>query len=503
MLDKRRSGILLHITSLPSRFGIGDLGHSAYRFADFLSSAGQTLWQVLPLNPTDGATSHSPYSSTSAYAGNPLLISPELLYEDGLLRKEELEPDSEFPQSKVDYERVVSFKWRLLDLAYERFSKSSGSEEFEKFCQENASWLNDFALFSAIKHYLGGKPWNQWDQALRDRERGSLKTFSAIHAKEIEKEKFVQYLFFKQWFALKGYCSQRNINIVGDVPIYVSYDSADVWAHPEIFKLREDKSPEFVAGVPPDYFSQTGQLWGNPVYRWETLLATGFEWWLQRMEHYSRLFDIVRLDHFRGFVAYWEVDSKEQTAVRGKWVQVPCREFFTTLSSRLPHLQIIAEDLGMITEDVKEIMREFDFPGMKVLLFAFGSDLPTNPYAPHNHIENCVVYTGTHDNNTVRGWFENEATPEDRQRLFRYIGRQVDANEVYWVFVRMAMMSVANTVIIPMQDVLGLGADSRMNLPSTSEGNWRWRLTPQAINDDVIARLRDVTEVYGRLHPSG
>jgi 4-alpha-glucanotransferase len=314
----------------------------------------------------------------------------------------------------------------------------------------------------------------------------------------IEREKYLQFVFFEQWLSLKSYAREKGIQIIGDIPIYVHCDSVDVWTNPEIFKLDEEKKPAFVAGVPPDYFSETGQLWGDPVYQWNGLRDRGYSWWLKRVEHNLQLFDLVRIDHFRGFAAYWEIPAGEKTAVRGKWVDGPGDDFFKILVKRFPRLPIIAEDLGIITPDVRKLMNRFKLPGMRVLLFAFGDDLATNPYVPHNYIKNCVVYTGTHDNNTVKGWFEGEATQEDKGRLFRYLGREVSVEEIPWELIKLAMMSVANLAIIPMQDILGLGTEARMNRPSITEGNWEWQLLSDQLKSSVTERLREMTEIYGR-----
>jgi len=495
---KRGSGILLHITSLPSPFGIGDIGPGAYRFADFLAETGQSCWQVLPLNPTDQATDNSPYSSSSAFAGNPMLISPELLVDDGLLTGKEMDNHPDFPRDRVDYADVIAFKGKLLKAACERFKKKRDKKDYEKFCLENALWLEDFALFSVLKERFGGAVWNAWPAELKGRNSRWLQKVKRELEGELEHRKFLQYLFFKQWHLLKGYCNERNIRIFGDMPIYVRFDSADVWTHPEIFKLDKKMQPAFVAGVPPDYFSETGQLWGNPVYRWDALKQTGYEWWIQRMEQNLKLFDLMRIDHFRGFVAYWQVPASEKTAVNGKWVKAPVEDFFKALLEHFGTLPIIAEDLGFITEDVKEVMGRFGFPGMKVLLFAFGDDLAKNPYVPHNHIENCVIYTGTHDNNTARGWFENEAVEKTKKNFFRYLGREVSPEEAHAVLVRLAMMSVAEMAIIPMQDILGLAEKARMNHPGTGDGNWRWRLLPEQLTPALIENLSEMTETYGR-----
>ena len=470
---KRGSGILLHITSLPSPHGVGDLGPWAYRIADFLSEAKQSYWQILPLNSMAPGHEGSPYHCSSVFAGNTLLISPELMVREGFLIEGDIGTPPSF-SDVVEYDRVLPYKEKILGKAYERFEKNA---EFENFCSENSSWLEDYALFVSLRAHFG-RDWSEWPAEVRDRNPEALQKLKELLHDKIEMEKFLQYVFFKQWFSLKSYCNQKGIRFIGDMPIYVNFDSAEVWANPEIFKLNGEKRPTFVAGVPPDRFSSTGQLWGNPVYRWEALKEDGYAWWIKRIEHDMKLYDLVRIDHFRGFVAYWEVPAGEKTALRGQWVKVPAEDFFTTLRQHLTDLPILAEDLGIITPDVREIMDRFGIPGMRVLLFAFGEDLPTNPYAPHNHVKNCVVYTGTHDTNPVRGWFEKEATSEERERLFRYLGRKVSAEDVSWEFIRLAMMSVADTAILPMQDILGLGEEARMNRPATTEKNWQWRLSP-------------------------
>jgi len=498
-MNKRGSGILLHITSLPSPFGIGDLGPEAFRFADFLAQTKQSYWQVLPLTPTDQWGGNSPYSSLSAFAGNTLLISPEFLIESGFLTKGDISEIPSFPDKRCDYALVIPHKKQLLDCAYERFktSKKEG-DSYEAFCNGNEEWLEDFALFIVIRNHLGGKGWWEWEKGLRDRSSKPLENIKSNFYDEIEREKFLQYLFFKQWFSLKAYCNEKGIQIIGDIPIYVNYDSVDVWTHPEIFKLDEEKRLLSVSGVPPDYFSKTGQLWGNPIYRWEILQETGFEWWFERISHNLRLFDILRIDHFRGFVAFWEVPSNEGTAINGRWVKSPAVKFFTALLQKFPAHSFIAEDLGLITPDVKKIMKRFGFPGMRVLQFAFSEDLPTHPYLPHNYIPETIVYTGTHDNNTIKGWFENETTPEDRQRLSKYLGKEVSPEKLPKELIRLALMSVANTVIIPMQDILGLGEEARMNHPSISQGNWQWRFLADQLLPSHAEMLLEFTYIYGR-----
>ncbi|GBC85550.1 4-alpha-glucanotransferase [bacterium HR11] len=497
-MRRRGSGILLHVTSLPSPFGVGDLGPWAYRFVDFLAEARQSFWQVLPLTPTGPGGGASPYNAVSAFAGNPLLISPERLVEDGWLTPEDLASRPDLPEDRVDYPGAYAFKRRLLERAFERFGPRRRDPDYQRFVEAHAAWLDDYALFVALTEHFRGQTWDRWPRVLRDRHPAALDRARRRLGRRVAMEKFWQYLFFRQWQALRAYAREQGVQIIGDLPMYVDYHSADAWAHPHLFKLDDQKRPTHVAGVPPDYFSATGQRWGHPVYRWDVLRQRGYDWWVRRIAHNLSLYDFVRVDHFRGFVAYWEVPAHEPTAVHGYWVEAPADDFFRTLSKHFPCLPIIAEDLGVITPDVREVMERWGFPGMRVLLFAFGPDMPTNPYAPHNHVRHCVVYTGTHDNNTVRGWFEQEASDEDRHRLFRYLGRTVTADEVAWEMVRLAMMSVADRVIIPMQDVLGLGAEARMNTPATPTGNWEWRLQPHQITSELARRLADLTETYGR-----
>jgi 4-alpha-glucanotransferase len=498
-MKHRGSGILLHLTSLPSPYGIGDLGPRAYRFADFLAQGKQSYWQVLPLNPTDPVSGNSPYSSPSAFAGNTLLISPDLLEESGFLTKEDLKAHPSFPEARCDYASVIPYKAQLFLRAYERFkSKGLEKERYDEFRKKNKAWLENFALFVVIKKNRNGKAWGEWEKGLRNSNPQEIDRVKKEFHDDLEREKFLQYLFFKQWFSLKKYSNDKGIRLIGDIPIYVNYDSVDVWTHPDLFKLDKDKKPTSVAGVPPDYFSKTGQLWGNPIYRWDILKKTGYRWWFQRIGHNLLLFDTLRLDHFRGFVGFWEVPSTEGTAIQGKWVKAPAVDFFTALLKKFPAHSIIAEDLGVITPDVKEVVDRFGFPGMRILQFAFGEDLPTHPYLPHNYLPNTLVYTGTHDNNTIRGWFENEATPEDKKRLYRYLGREISPEECPKELHRLAMMSVANTVIVPVQDLLGLGEEAKMNRPSVAHGNWEWRLLPDQLNASCAERLGEMTTIYGR-----
>lgn len=496
-MKRRASGILLHLTSLPSKYGIGDMGPWAYWFVDFLADTRQSFWQILPVNPTP-AYSNSPYQGSSAFAGNPLLISPELLVKECLLDEGDVKAAPELPAGVVEYAAVRSSKETLLRQAFRRFRQKVDRTDYEAFCCSQRHWLDDYAMFVVLKSRFQGKPWSEWPEELRHRQTDALRSVREDMRESFELETFLQFLFFRQWTALKGHCLQKGVQLIGDVPIYVHYDSADVWAHQDIFKLDDSGKPYVVSGVPPDYFSETGQLWGNPVYCWDVLRENGYDWWMQRMAHNLTMTDIVRVDHFRGLVAYWEVPAVENTAINGKWIEAPVLDFFRQLMKRFPYLPIIAEDLGTITPDVREIIHRFDLPGMKVLLFAFGDDLASNPYVPHNVVRNSVIYTGTHDNNTARGWFEKEAGPEVKARLFSYVGRALSLDDVHWELIRLAMMSVANLAIVPMQDVLGLGEEARMNRPAGGTGNWEWRLRPGQLSAETAEKLRDMTITYGR-----
>lgn len=499
-MDKRSSGILMHITSLPSRYGIGDMGTEAYKFADFLIDTQQTYWQVLPLNPISLISGSSPYSSYSAFAGNTLLISPDGLVEMNLIEQSDVDNYPELSGDSVQYGRVLSEKKKISVNAFENFKKNREKygENFSHFCQHNQDWLNDFARFMAFKDHFQDSDWGTWPPGIKNRIPEDLSDLDKKLHDQIEYQKFMQYIFFHQWENLKKYCNERGIQIIGDIPYYVNYDSAEVWTNPEFFKLDSDKRSTHVAGVPPDYFSSTGQLWGNPVYNWEELRKNGYEWWIKRLDQTLKLYDIVRIDHFRGFLAYWEVPAHESTAINGHWEKVPGEDIFQKLKIAFPDLPILAEDLGVITDDVRELMKNFELPGMKILVFAFDDSLPRNPYAPHNHVHNCVVYTGTHDNNTVRGWFKEETSDEDKSRISEYLGRELLEHKIHWEFIRLAMMSVANTVIFPMQDVLGLDSKHRMNLPATLDGNWKWRLLADQISQDVRDKLRRMTYLFNR-----
>jgi 4-alpha-glucanotransferase len=497
-MNRRSSGILLHLSSLPGPFGIGDMGPRAYRFADFLAQTGQSYWQMLPLNPTDPDHYNSPYHSTSAFAGNPLLISPALLVEEGLLTETDVDDPPVLSEDRVDFSGVSTYKQRLFDQAYQRFKTGTNKAKFAEFCRRNGYWLEDFVLFNALKSRYGRLSWNLWPEEIRDRHPDALQAVRTELQDPIDRQKFLQFVFFRQWRTLKNYCRQKGVQIFGDIPIYMHYDSADVWVHPDIFKLDAGKKPYVVSGVPPDYFSETGQLWGHPVYRWDALQNRNYDWWIHRIHHNLKLFDIVRIDHFRGLVAFWEVPAQEKTAINGRWVQAPVDDFFHRLLKSFACLPIIAEDLGTITSDVREIMQRYNLPGMRLLLFAFGGDFPTSSFLPHNHVKNCVIYTGTHDNNTVRGWFEKEAADRDKDNLFRYLGREVPIEELHWEMVRWVMMSVADMAIIPVQDLLGLGAEARMNNPAELEGNWHWRLADDPMTPALIKGLLEMTTIYGR-----
>ena len=497
-MNRRSSGILLHITSLPSAYGIGDLGPAAYRFVDLLSSTGQRYWQILPLNPTCPVFANSPYQGTSAFAGNTWLISPEQMVADGLLAPEEIINPPAFPGDRVDYRAVMDYKNSLFDRAFERFKERGSDFRYKDFAAENITWLDDYAIFVALKERFGGKVWGDWPVGIRDRHEEALRKHGTELAVPIFREKFLQYMFDRQWRMLKNHCRDRHIQIIGDLPIYLTYDSVDLWANPELFKLDEQKKPTVVAGVPPDMFSATGQLWGSPIYNWDMHREQGFRWWESRIDRTLALVDRVRLDHFRGFVQFWEVAAGDETAQNGHWVDAPGQDLFTLLMRGRSCLPIIAEDLGYITPDVHEMMTYFGFPGMKILTFGFSGDVARNPHAPHNIMRRCVAYTGTHDNNTVRGWFEHEISDEQKNLIFRYIGGPVGADHIHRILMRLAMISPAETVIIPMQDILGLGEEARMNRPGTTDGNWEWRLLSEQMTEQALQEFSEITGIYGR-----
>jgi 4-alpha-glucanotransferase len=502
----RACGVLLHPTSLPGPYGVGDLGHEAYRFVDFLASAGQSLWQVLPLGPT--GYGNSPYQCFSAFAGNTLLISPDLLVEHGLLAPEVLSDVRRLDDARVEYGAAFELKERLLSRAFENYRAARPAgvrDNFEEFKESAAAWLDDYALYRSLKRERNEAAWTSWEPELVRREERALDDARSRLAVEIEAVKFKQFLFFDQWARLREYCHGKNVQIIGDIPIFVAHDSADVWAQPRQFRLGEDGRPTVVAGVPPDYFSKTGQLWGNPLYDWERMKTEGFGWWIERVRATLSLVDIIRIDHFRGFAAYWEIPGGDETAERGRWVFAPGNELFAAIKSELGALPIIAEDLGFITPDVIELRDAFDFPGMRILQFAFSTD-STNKDLPHNHVRNTVIYTGTHDNDTAVGWFRSDAggssvrsaSQVERERQYCLDYLDTDGTEINWDFIRALYASVGDTALVPLQDVLGLGSEARMNTPATMSGNWGWRFREGDLSEDVSARLRRLAETYGR-----
>jgi 4-alpha-glucanotransferase len=414
------------------------------------------------------------------------------------LRKADLAHVPRFPVDRVDYKTAAAYKSKLFGAAFKRFRQARSPDDFAAFRQAHDGWLEPFVTFVALRRHLKGRTWGDWPVRLRDRQERELVSVKAGLEDALERERFLQYIFYRQYLSLKRYCNDQGIQIAGDIPVYVAYDCADVWAHPDLFKLNRERKPRFVAGVPPDYFSRTGQLWGNPVYDWQYLEQTQFDWWMRRLKHNLLLFDFVRIDHFRGFVAYWEVPASHKTAIKGRWVQTPREAFFRELFRQIPFAPIFAEDLGYITADVREAVAKYDFPCMRVLHFAFDGDPVHNPHMPHNHVENSIVYTGTHDNNTTRGWFAEETKGPRRKRLLRYLGRKVSADEISWELMRLAMASVARLAVVPMQDVLGLGAEARMNFPAKSKGNWLWRMGPGQANARLAGKLREMAETYGR-----
>ena len=491
----RVSGILLHPTSFPGRYGIGDLGDNAYRFVDWLAQAGQKVWQTLALGPTGYAD--SPYASFSAFAGNPMLVSPDKLVEDGDLSPADVANVPPFPADRVDFGWVIQYKTVLLHRAADRFFTRAAPQaqaEFELFCQQNQHWLDDYALFMAVKAEHEMVLWTQWEPDIALRKPQAVAAWREKASNEIRFHKYVQFQFFRQWQALREYANAHGVQMMGDIPIFVAHDSADVWANRDLFYMDERGEPTVIAGVPPDYFSPTGQRWGNPLYRWDLMHERGYAWWIDRVRHTFNMVDILRIDHFRGFEAYWEIPAKEPTAVVGRWVEGPGAKLFHALQDALGALPIVAEDLGVVTPGVVALREQFNFPGMKVLQFAFDSDA-TNPYLPFNFDHDCLVYTGTHDNNTTRGWYD--VAPEKiRDHLRLFLG--VNGHDISWDMIRLALMSVADIAIVPLQDVLGLGGEARMNLPGEPSGNWQWRYRSGALTDFLASRLRALTEMYGR-----
>jgi 4-alpha-glucanotransferase len=492
-LHQRRSGLLLHPTSLPSRFGIGDLGPAAFSFLDYLASARQSLWQVLPLGPT--GYGDSPYSSPSAFAGNPLLIALEPLMDQGLLAEPDVAELAALPTDHVAFGRLAPLKRNALETAFAR-GRERFQPEVEEFRVRHAEWLDDFSLFAALKDEIDS-PWTDWHENLRSRESTTLSTARRRLDDRVVFHTFCQFLFFQQWAALRARAAELGIEIVGDIPVFVAHDSADVWAHQHLFKLDEVGRPLVVAGVPPDYFSATGQLWGNPLYDWEAIARERFAWWIARFRHLLEEVDVVRIDHFRGFEAAWEVPSGETTAVNGEWVRGPGGSVFSAIADAIGEgaPPVVAEDLGLITEEVRALLRETGFPGMKVLQFAFGGGAD-NPYLPHNYVEpNCLVYTGTHDNDTTRGWFSTLSAAE-RADVCRYVGS--DGSHISQDLMRLALASIARTAIIPLQDVLDLGSEARTNTPGAPEGNWTWRVRADQLTEARAEYLTELTAMYGR-----
>ena len=496
MTFKRCSGILLHPTSLPSPYGIGDLGPQAYRFIDWLSSAGCKLWQVLPLGPT--GYGDSPYQCFSAFAGNPYLISPDSLLDDGLLEQKDLDALRGLPAAFVDFGRLIPLKLALLQKAFSNFQVSPKGlrPAFDEFRVQNAAWLDDYALFMALKEANGGGAWSGWEEPLRLRKKTALRQAQRELSQAILRHAFYQFLFFRQWERLRAYANERGVRVVGDIPIFVANDSADVWAHPELFFMDKGGNPLVVAGVPPDLFSAQGQLWGNPLYNWKVHKKDGYAWWISRARAALKIFDILRFDHFRGFAGYYEIPAGHLTAEFGRWAPGPGADLFEAIQRSLDaggELPFIAEDLGVITPDVVELLEAFNLPGMKVLQFGFTA--PDNPFLPHNYTRNCVAYTGTHDNDTAVGWFAS-APPSEREFAQRYL--RVDGGDFAWDLIRAVWASVADIAITPMQDALGLGGDARMNFPSRLGGNWSWRMREEDLSDTIADKFRELNWMYSR-----
>jgi 4-alpha-glucanotransferase len=495
----RSAGILLHITSLPSAFGIGDLGPEAIKFIDFLKSCGQRYWQVLPLNPTTPSQGYSPYSSTSSTAGNEMVISPESLVKEGLIPKGTLTKSRVSVKSKVDFEEADKIRKTLLRIAYQNFRKHKRSvRHFERFCVRESHWLDDFALFTALKNLYHDVSWMSWSPAFKIRDSVALKDFTKQEKESLSYTKWIQYIFVQQWNNLKAHANKKGILLFGDLPFYVNYDSADVWSHNDIFNLTVDGKMKGVAGVPPDYFNSNGQLWGMPTFRWNILKQQKYNWWIQRIKKNIEMYDLLRLDHFRAFADYWEVPAGEQTAIHGQWKQGPRHDFLNALQKVLKSLPFVAEDLGDINQAVYDLRDEFQLPGMKVLQFAFGDNLPTSDYIPHNFESNFIAYTGTHDNNTSRGWYRKDASLLEKKNVAKYCGRDINEKNIHNELIRLAYSSVAKSVIVPMQDILGLDERARMNTPASITNNWQWRLSPNALTNKLEGKLKGLTEFYNR-----
>lgn len=496
-MRKRGSGILLHVSSLPSPYGIGDLGEPAERFSNFLQSSQQCFWQILPLNSICPFQRFSPYSSNSSLACSLHYLSPEHLVKENLIDRDELHYPENITDPRTTFRNAFNLKMELAAKACRRFEPHK-NDSFHNYCRENRHWLDDHALFRAISSSMEGKAWTSWPQPLKKRAPHALKEAQEHFHHQIILEKFSQFLLDKQIAALRKSCRKKGIQIIGDIPFYVNQNSADVWAHPQLFKLNEDLSPAYLSGVPPDRFSSTGQLWGNPVYNWERMAQDDFRWWTDRFERTFKLYDLVRIDHFRGFVSYWQVPSSSKTAGGGEWVKSPAQPFFRTMLKHFPCFPVIAEDLGSIDSNVRETMHQMQFPGTKVLLFAFDEADPQNPYLPHNLPRNSMACTGTHDTNTVMGWLDTEAGRKTRENVYNYLGRQVPDEQLGWELIRLLMMSSADMVITPLQDLLGLGEESRMNRPGSPGDNWLWRAPEDYAKEQIIRRLEKMSRVYGR-----
>jgi 4-alpha-glucanotransferase len=492
-MSKRTSGVLLHISSLPSAYGIGDFGPNAYAFVDFLKNAGQALWQILPLNPTDGINGHSPYSCFSAFAGNPLFISPDFLAIDGFIKPSNLKNTSIFDKNSSANSKIIPFKQKLFELAFKNFLNQSNSKGYEEFYRQNKYWLDDYAIFSVAKLQFSGQSWQQWPRALQNRNPKALKAFAKKYDKELFLEKFIQYLFYSQFGKLKLYANKQGISIVGDIPIYVNFDSVDVWCNREYFKLDKKGDLKFISGCPPDYFSKTGQRWGNPVYDWAALKKAKYGWWIKRIAHNLGLFDYLRIDHFRGFASFWQIPAHEKLAVFGQWVKGPGEEFFNALLRHFKYLPIIAEDLGEVSQEAVALMHKYQFPGMRVLLFAFGGDTRHNPHVPANYPSNCIAYTGTHDNNTVQGWYRQEAKEHERANIKEVLGIKPQPRLLHWQMIEVLMKSKADMVIIPLQDFLGFDVGARMNTPATKVNNWKWRFESGVVTASLANKILKLT----------
>ncbi len=494
---ERQSGVLLHVTSLPSHGGVGDFGPAAYAFVDFLAAAKQKMWQVLPLNPTGYGS--SPYSALSAFAGNPILISLEKLAEAGWLAWEKLEglPSADGP---ADYGAAFEKKLPLIEEAARNFLEGAPNEmkaKFQKFCQDNASWLQDYAVYNVLRKRFAYASWIDWPVEYALRKSDAMTALLTEHGAELAVEQVIQYFFNEQWCALRSYCAAHKVEIMGDVAIFVSYDSADVWTNQDIFELDEERRPVRVSGVPPDYFSATGQRWGNPLYKWGVLKERGFDWWVARIRRSLTLYDVIRLDHFRGFEAYWSIDAKEETAINGQWVKAPGHELFTRLKEVFGTLPFVAEDLGVITPEVDELRERFGMPGMRILQFGFG-ERGSHLYLPHRYVANSVAYTGTHDNNTTLGWWVDEASEEERANAETYMQKMKHPAEINWAMIRAVARSVSNLCIFPLQDILHLGSEARMNTPAAPRGNWTWRYHPAALHPDFASQLASLMEMTDR-----